>query len=167
MAHRSNWTLLAAACASLALSACGGSSSGGTANAASTANAATRPVPAATGAASSVQPTGNFCADVETVMRDVPSSPVGQRQSLAMAQAELGKVLRSSAAGYAAIEPEAPVSLRSLIHIIVGVYQADARRAATSGSIADIGQSIVKADSTGSGGMAFRRVLSYVSKHCG
>jgi hypothetical protein len=159
MTHRSHWTLLAAAAAAcLALSACGGGSPGTTA-------AARTPAPTPTSAAVTVKPTGHFCADVSTVMRDVPSNPAHQKITLAMAQAQLGKVLRSSAAGYALIEPEAPASIRDAIKTIISVYRADALRA-RSGPITAIGRSIIKADSTGSGGSAFRKVLAYISRHC-
>jgi hypothetical protein len=148
--------LVAAAGACLALSACGGGS----------ATTAKEPAAAPTITVAPVKVTGHFCADANAVMRQQPTHPTGQKVTVAVARTELEGIVRVTAAGFTALEPEAPSALRGPIKTIAGVYAADEQRLATYGSIREMGTSIVRANTTGAGGAAFRKVLAYISKAC-
>lgn len=157
MIPQSRRALLVAAGACLGLSACGAGSV--------TAVSEPAAIPAITVAP--VKLTGHFCRDANAIMREQPSNPSGQKPTLAVARTEMGKILRSTAAGYTALEPEAPSRLRGPIRTIIGVYTADVQRIASYGSITQMGTSIIKANTTGAGGAAFRQVLTYMTKNCG
>lgn len=147
--------LVAAAGACLALSACAAGSV-----------AAKAPAASATFTDPPVQVTGHFCADANTVMRQESPNPAGQKATLAVARMEMGRVLKSTVAGFTALEAEAPGKLRGPLKTIIGVYASDERQIATYGSITQMGSSIVRANTTGSGGAAFRKVLTYISRDC-
>jgi hypothetical protein len=148
--------LVATAGACLALSACGGGS----------ATVARKPAAASPIAVAPAKLTGQFCPDANAIMRAEPASPTGQKATLAVARTDMERVVRSTAAGFTALEPEAPSRLRAPIKTIIGVYTADEQRIATYGSIREMGASIVKANTTGPGGAAFRKVLTYISTGC-
>jgi hypothetical protein len=149
--------LVAAAGACLGLSACGAGS----------VTAASEPAAVPAIVVGPMKLTGHFCRDANAIMHGQPSSPAGQKPTLAVARTALEKILRSTAAGYTALEPEAPSRLRGPIKTIIGVYTADEQRIASYGSITQMGASIVKANTTGAGGAAFHQVLTYMTKTCG
>jgi hypothetical protein len=148
--------LVAVAGACLALSACGGGH----------VTAASDPVAGPATAAGPMKLTGHFCRDVNAIMRQQPSNPAGQKTTLAAARTQMEKMLRWAVAGYAALESEAPSKLRGPMRTMVGVYTADERRIAGYGSITQMGASVVKANTTGAGGAAFRQVATYMMKNC-
>lgn len=147
--------LVAAAGACLALSACGGGSA-----------AAKAPAASATITDPPAKLTGHFCPDANTVMREESTNPAGQKATLAVARIEMGRILKSATTGFAALEGEAPGKLRGPIETIIAIYASDERRITTYGSIKEMGSSIVRANTTGQGGAAFRTVLTYISKDC-
>jgi hypothetical protein len=100
-------------------------------------------------------------------MREQPTNPAGQKATIAVARTDMERVLRSTAAGFTALRPEAPSKLRGAITTIIGVYTADEKRIATYGSITEMGAAIVKANTTGPGRAAFHKVLTYILKTCG
>jgi len=156
MTSHSRRALLAAG-ACLGLSACGAGSV--------TAVSEPAAIPAIT--VGPMKLTGHFCHDANAIMREQPSNPAGQKATLAEARADLGMILRSAAAGYTALEPEAPSRLREPIKTIVRVYTADEHHLASYGSITQMGASIVRANTTGAGRAAFRQVLADMAKNCG
>lgn len=155
--HRVLFIAVAGAC--LALSACGGGSA---------AKSAAEKAPAAspTITAAPAQLTGHFCPDANAVMREESPNPTGQKATLRVARIEMGRILKSTAAGFTALKKEAPAKLRGPIKTIIGVYVADGQQIATYGSITEMGSAIVKANTTGAGGAAFHKVLTYISKNC-
>lgn len=150
--HRVLFIAVTGAC--LTLSACGGGS------------AARKPAAAPAFTIAPVQVTGHFCADANTVMRQQPPDAAGRKATLAVARTEMARVLKATTAGFTALAPEAPASLQGPIKTIIGIYASDEQRIGGFGSISAMGSSIVRANTTGSGGAAFHRVLTYISRHC-
>jgi hypothetical protein len=157
MTPQSFRAVLVAAGACLGLSACGGGSV--------TAVSEPAAIPAST--IGPMKLTGHFCHDADVIMREQPSDPAGQKVTVADARAELAKILRLAAAGYTALEPEAPSTLRGPIRTIISVYTADEHHLASYGSITQMGASIVRSNTTGAGRAAIRQVLAYMAKNCG
>jgi hypothetical protein len=157
MARRSHQALSAAvAGACLTLCACGTTSAPSAAGspAASTTGAAT-----ATGSASK-----HFCADASSFMQHIPAGPTTKHTTAAEARANLRTVLLATVKGFSALETEAPRKLHKPLKTIVGIYKADVKVLKRSGSLAQISQSMVKGNASGS--LAFQRVLKYISVDC-
>jgi hypothetical protein len=152
-------TAIAAAGACLALSACGtGSGHAGSAGSAGPVSAK------AARAARAAAQTRRFCDSASSFMRSIPAPPTSAHISLAQARANLELVLRATVKGFTSLEGEAPASLRAPLTKIVGVYQAEEQTAATSGSMGQISQAVVKENLSASGD--FDQVLKYISVSC-
>jgi hypothetical protein len=148
--------LVAAAGACLGLSACGGGS----------VTPASKPAAGPSIAVRPMKLTGHFCHDVKAIMGQQPSDPAGQKATLDGARTQMEKMLRRAVAGYTALEPEAPSRLQGPMKTMVGVYTADERHLASYGSVTQLGAAIVKANTTGAGGAAFRKVATYMMGNC-
>jgi hypothetical protein len=159
MARRSHQALSAAvAGACLTLCACGAASAPAAASPASpSAKAALRKAGSAT-------LTRRFCDDASSFMRDIPAPPAIKHTTAAQARANLREVLRSTVAGFTALEAAAPPRLSKSLQAIVAVYKSDEKVLRMSGSLAEISQSMVKGNA--SGAAAFQQVLTYISVSC-
>jgi hypothetical protein len=158
MARRSYQALSAAvAGACLTLCACGASPAPSAAgSAAASANAPVK--------AGSATLTGHFCGDASSFMRHIPAIPTTKHTSAAQARANLRKVLRSTVKGFTALENEAPAKLHKPLKTIVAVYKSDEKVLRASGNLAEISQSMVKGNASGS--VAFQQVIKYITVSC-
>lgn len=157
MARRSHRPLSAAvAGACLTLCACGTTSAP---------SAAGSPAASTMGAASTAgSASTHFCADASSFMQHIPAGPTTKHTTAAEARANLRKVLLATVKGFSGLEAQAPKKLHKPLKVIVGVYKADLKVLKNSGSLAEISQSMVKGNASGS--LAFQRVLKYISVNC-
>lgn len=159
MTPRSHQALSAAAAgACLTLCACGAGSAPAAAGSPAAGTGATA------SAAGSPAMTGRFCADANSFMRHVPAAPTTEHTTAAQARENLREVLRSTVAGFAALETEAPARLRKSLKTIVGVYKSDEKTLRASRSLTGMSQATVKGNASESA--AFQQVLKYISVSC-
>jgi hypothetical protein len=157
MARRRHQVLSAAvAGACVTLCACGaGSGSSATGSSAASARAAT---------SRSAELTVRFCDNANSFMRQIPAAPPTKHLSTALARGNLRKVLQSTVEGFTRLEAVAPSSLREPLAAIVAVYKSDEKAVTAPGSLAQISESTVKGNASGSA--AFQQVLRYISARC-
>ena len=105
-----------------------------------------------------------FCDNANSFMRQIPAAPPTKHLSTALARGNLRKVLQSTVEGFTRLEAVAPSSLRQPLAAIVAVYKSDEKAVTAPGSLAQISESTVKGNASGSA--AFRQVLRYISARC-
>jgi hypothetical protein len=158
MARRSHlalWVGLGGAC--LALSACGTASAPAT-------GSSTAAVGTSRATPSSAALSGQFCYDASHFMQHLPAGPTTKNATVAQARQNLRQLLRSTVAGFTSLENDAPRELRKPLQTIVSVYRSDEKMVGASGGLAQISESMVKGNASGSA--AFQKVLKYISVRC-
>lgn len=154
----------------LGLTACGaGPAAGGTASPARSAGgaspAATRDVPAA--APAQVTLTGNFCADLVTVEKDIRTAPASPAKTFQAFRRAAAAALAHGVADLTALEAEAPASIAGAVRTLVAAYRAQVRVIAGASSLQQVSQAFASAATGGRLGTAAGQIARYMTSNCG
>jgi hypothetical protein len=159
-----------AATVCLGLTACGaGPAASGAASPGRSAVASTSPATrAAPGAAAAAVPlTGNFCADLVTVEKNIRRTPASQTKTFQGFRRAATAALASGAADLSALAPEAPARIAGAVRTLVAAYRSQLQVIAGASTMRQINQALARAVSGGRLGAAAGQMARYMTSNCG